>query len=95
MDKKKEVLDYLHENVFDPILNSSKASRGLKQGVQLTIMRMNERDHAGIVHYYLSAISGTDRSIKFADDMKAEGFTRFEEIFEDFRIRFDDKWLKS
>jgi hypothetical protein len=95
MDKKTEILNYLHENVFDPILCSQKASGTLKKGVRLTIMRMNKLDFAGIRQYYWSALSGTDRSIRFADEMRAEGFTRFEEILEDFRRRFDDKWLNS
>jgi len=43
MPKNNEIMDFLHENVFDPILNSPNASKSLKQGVSLTIMRMNER----------------------------------------------------
>lgn len=94
MTKEQELLKYLHEHVFDPILNSDKASFKLKKGVNYTIMRLNERDAAGMRHYYWSAIVGTDRSVKFASDMRAEGFMRFEEIIEDFRVRFNDAWLK-
>lgn len=92
MTKKDEILQYLHENVFDPILESDKASNKLKNGVRYTIMRMNKLDASGIVKYYWSAISGTERSITFAKEMKQEGFTRFEEILEDFREIFNDKW---
>jgi hypothetical protein len=51
----------------------------------------------GMVTYYWSAIHGTDRSIRFAADMRSEGYTRFEdrEILEEFRIRFGDDWLRS
>lgn len=93
--KKQEILNYLHENVFNPILDSDKASMKLKKGIKYTIMRMNERDSAGIVHYYWSAVSGTDRSIEFAKQMREEGFTRFEEILEEFREQFNDRWIKS
>lgn len=95
MTKERELMSYLHEQVFDPILNSPQASEKLKQGVRLTITRMNQRDAAGMRQYYWSAVYGTDKSIKFADLMKTEGFTRFEEILEDFRRKFDDKWLHS
>ncbi len=95
MTKKDEILAYLHEHVFDPILNSSNASETLKKGVRYTIMRLNERDAAGIRQYYWSAVIGTDRSTKFAKHMKEEGFTRFEEILEDFRERFNDNWLSQ
>jgi len=95
LQKKQEILNYLHENVFDPILNSEKASDKLKKGIRYTIMRLNESDSAGIVHFYWSAVSGTDRSIEFARQMREEGFIRFEEILEDFRMRFNDQWIKS
>ena len=93
MTKKEEILAYLHEHVFDPILNSPDASETLKKGVRYTIMRLNERDAAGIRQYYWSAIIGTERSTKFAKQMRDEGYTRFEEVLEDFRLRFDDKWI--
>jgi len=93
--KKTEVLSFLHEEVFDPILASPSASAALKQGIRSTIMRMNERDARGIVQFYWSAIIGTDRSNQFARRMREEGFKRFEEILEEFRERFDNRWLAS
>jgi hypothetical protein len=64
--KKVEILNFLHQNVFDPILNSLTASTDLRQGVRFTIMRMNERDSRGIVQYFWAAVAGTERSTKFA-----------------------------
>lgn len=92
--KEQEIMDFLHERIFDPILNASNASPSLKQGVRLTIMRMEQRDAAGMVHYYWSAIIGTERSIGFAARMRQEGFTRFEEALEEFRVRFDNDFLR-
>lgn len=88
--KEAEIMAFLHEHVYDPILDSSKASKRLKQGVRYTIMRMNELDAQGMVRYYWSAVSGTDNSIAFARDMRDEGFTRFEDtdVLEEFRVRF-------
>ena len=88
--KDQEIMDFLHKEVFDPILNSQTASEGLKQGTRLTIMRMNERDARGKIHYYWSAIVGTEGSTEFAKHLKAEGFTRFEEVIDEFRDRFND-----
>jgi len=93
--KESEIMEFLHQQVFDPILNSDEASAELKQGIRYTIMRLQERDAAGMVHYYWSAVVGTDASVNFATRMRREGFTRFEEILEDFRNRFNDRWLKS
>jgi hypothetical protein len=92
--KETEIMDFLHARVFDPILGSSQASETLKQGVRYTIMRMDERDARGMVQYYWSAIIGTDPSIHFAAKMRSEGFDRFEEALEEFRSRFDDRFLR-
>jgi predicted glycosyl hydrolase (DUF1957 family) len=91
--KKAEVLRFLHEQIFDPILSSSKASESLKRGIRQTIMRMEQRDARGIVHFYWAAVGGTDQSISFARKMREEGFKRFEDIVDDVRNRFNDKWL--
>jgi len=56
---------------------------------------MEERDPAGIVQYYWSAIVATERSTEFARQMRAEGFTRFEEVIDEFRDRFGDQWLRA
>ena len=92
--KERELMAYLHEHVFDPILTSQAASPSLKAGIRLTITRMEQRDALGMLSYYWAAMKGTDRSIGFAAKMKDEGFNRFEEVIEDFRIRFGDAWLR-
>ena len=81
--------------MFSPILSSSIASNELKQGVRLTIIRMNRLDAAGMIQYYWSAIIGTERSIGFAHRMRQEGFTRFEEVIDEFRDRFNNEWISS
>jgi hypothetical protein len=86
--KEDEIMDFLHQNVFDPILLSPNASSRLKQGVRLTITRMCQRDAVGMMSYYWSAIIGTDKSTRFAAEMRREGFTRFEETIDEFRERF-------
>jgi len=95
MTKEQELMYFLYEHVFQPILNSPNASKELKSGVNLTIGRMNQRDAAGMVQYFWSAIIGTERSIGFAQRMRQEGFSRFEEVLEEFRERFNDAWLRS
>jgi hypothetical protein len=93
--KEQQIMDFLHASTFDAILVSSKASTKLKQGVRYTIVRLEERNAVGMIQYYWSAIIGTERSIGFAARMRKEGFTRFEEAIDEFRVRFDDRFLKS
>lgn len=88
---------FLHEHVFDPILDSPRAPKNLKAGVNLTIARMSKLDAAKMRQFYWSAIIGTERSTKFARMMRAEGFARFEDpgVLDDFRERFNDVWLRQ
>jgi len=95
MRKEEELMAFLDEHIFNPILESDKASQELKKGVRYTIMRMKERDAEGMVRYFWSAVVGTERSVPFARRMRQEGFLRFEEIVEAFRDRFNDSWLRA
>ena len=88
-------MDFLHNRVFDPILGSAEASEKLKQEVRFTIMRLRERDAEGMIQYYWSAIVGTPRSVGFAAQMRQEGFGRFEEAIDEFRVHFNDKFLRK
>jgi chromosome condensin MukBEF MukE localization factor len=92
--QEQQIMNFLHERIFGPILDSPRASQNLKQGVRYTIMRLRERDAVGMIHYYWSAIVGTERSISFAALMRREGFERFEEALEEFRVRFNDDFLR-
>ena len=56
--KEAEIMDFLQNRVFLQVLTSPTASERLKQGVRLTITRMNQRDAAGMIHYFWSAIVG-------------------------------------
>jgi hypothetical protein len=93
MTKEEEIMQFLHERVFDPVLNSPTASKELKQGVRLTILRMQNRDALGMVSYFWSAVTGTEKSVRFAKMMEQEGFDRFEEALVEFRDRFGDLWI--
>lgn len=95
MVKEQEIMNYLHENVFDPILESKRASEMLKKGVRYTIIRMEQRNAIGMIQYYWSAIIGTERSTEFARQMREEGFTRFEEVIDEFRDKFNDDWIRQ
>ena len=92
--KEQQILDFLNDRIFESILVSPTASKELKQGVRYTIMRLNERDARGMIQYYWSAIVGTERSVGFAARMRNEGFDRFEEAIDEFRLRFNDDFLK-
>ena len=94
MTKELELMAFLNEKVFDPILNSPEAPSNIKSWVNLTIGRMNKLSAEKMIQYYWSALA-TDNAISFSKKMKAEGLPRFEDVLEEFRDRFNDEWLKK
>lgn len=95
--KKKELMDYLNANVFEPAIAYGKANGipQLSQGARYTRMRMSQLDANGVRSYFWSAITGTERSINFSKLMKANHVIRFEDVMEEFREKFNDEWLKQ
>ncbi len=87
--RETEIMRFLHEKVFDPVLRSPHASSALKSGVRLTVVRLKQRNSEKMIQYYWNAIIGTERSVGFSAKMRAEGFSRFEETIDEFRLRFD------
>ena len=51
MSKEEELMNFLHERVFDPILNSSEAPANIKSGINITIARMNRLSAKGMVSF--------------------------------------------
>lgn len=94
MTKEQELMAFLHEKVFDPILNSKATPAHIKSGVNLTIGRMNRLSAEKMVQYFWSALA-TDNAITFSKKIKSEGLPRFEDVFEEFRDKFNDEWLRK
>lgn len=94
MTREQEVMNFLHQKVFGPILASKDAPANIKSGVHLTIARMSKLSAEKMVQYFWSALA-TDNGIAFADRIKLEGLPRFEDVSGEFAERFDDAWLKG
>lgn len=88
-------MNFLNKNVFNPILSSNSASQKLKIGVRQTKSKLRHKDALGMMMFYWSSIVGTSRSTPFAAQMKKEGFVRFEEVLDEFREKFSEKWLRE
>ncbi len=94
MTKEEKLMYFLHERVFDSILDSKEVSGKIKSGVNLTIGRMNKLTAEKMVQYFWSALAA-ENGVAFSNHMKNEGLTRFEDVREEFRDRFNDKWIRS
>lgn len=54
---------------------------------------MNRLNAEKMVRYFWSALA-TENAIIFSKHIKDGGFTRFEDVMEEFRDKFNDTWLK-
>lgn len=97
-NKKKEFLDYLEDNIFSNAEQYGKEHNdiNLVKGVRITRLRMSQQPTLEkMLHYFWSAMEGTDKSINFSNKLKEYGLTRFEDVFEDVRVKFNDNWITN
>ena len=97
LEVQVEMLAYLHQHVFDLILSSENASNSAKGGARLTAYRLEEfkdkPDGASKIHHFFwSAVSGTEKSIRFFDILKTEKLPSFEAEIVEFRRRWENDW---
>lgn len=98
IEKQTEFLNYLEENVWSEAERFGKENNNkhLVQGIRLTRLRLSQLSSVEkMLHFFWSAIEGTEKSINFSDIMKDNGLTRFEDILEDVRVKFNDEWLRN
>lgn len=83
-----EIINFLDEKVFNPILTNINVSSRVKSGVRITRERMLRLDSNGMIKYFWSAVSGTERSIDFYRLLENENLPTFEDVLVEFRERF-------
>lgn len=55
---------------------------------------MNRLTADKMIQYFWSALA-TENAIDFSKRLKQEDMPRFEDVLEEFRDKFNDKWLRS
>jgi len=93
---QEEMLSYLNENVFTPILSSS-ASSNAKAGTRETVRRLEKfighpEGSLKMNHFFWAAVSGTERSIRFYEILQSQNLPSFESEMNEFRKRWIDDW---
>ena len=97
-NKIEEFKTYLESKVWARAEQVGKENndRHLVQGIRLTRYRMSQLPTAEkMVHFFWSAVEGTEKSINFYNLMKQYDLTTFEDVFKEVRVRFNDEWLRA
>lgn len=95
--KCNEIMNYFDEKIFNPAISYAKQNRNstILKGINITRARMNMLPSIKKIQFFWSAITGTERSIRFSDIMKENSISRFEDVLEEVRIKFNDEYFKS
>ena len=87
LPQEKEIMHFLRENVFDPILNSANASSELKQDIISLVRSLNAEADWQMINSWLS-MAEYPPGFAVIQKMKDEGFLQFEATLDEFRRRF-------
>ena len=96
MSKEEQVLSYLYDRIFLDVINSKTASKKAKNIVNKTIMCLKQLPLESMIQYVWNAVYEEDNNGDRANNiLKQEGFTTFQDIIEEFKIKFDDNFIKD
>lgn len=91
MTKEQEILDFLEANFFTPILQSQSNGERFKSATRGLRLRIKQRDAQGMIQYFLNnVVNANAKHANYGRMLKNEGFPGFEELVDDFRVRFND-----
>lgn len=91
MTKEQEILDFLEETMFTPILKSASTSERFKTATRGLRLRMKQRNAQGMIQYFWSTVADASaKHAKYGRMLQNEGFSSFEDVVNEFRIRFKE-----
>ena len=95
MDKKQQLLDYLEQNLFKPILSAPYTSYQLKEDFLYVQQTIKDFSAQGILYYVWNILANKDIAPLMADRLNDEGFTSYNQILNNFKTEFPYEWLTS
>lgn len=90
MTKEQEIMNFLIESIFNPILNSPEETPQMKQGVNIAISRIENLNAEEMIAYFWESIIGLERSTLFAKFVRKKEFV---DAVNEFGEKFNDEWL--
>lgn len=91
MTKEQEILSFLEEKMFRPILNSPASSERFKTATRGLHLRMKQRDAQGMIQYFWSTVvDSRAKHASYGRIIQNEKFPEFEDVVNEFRLRFKE-----
>ena len=95
MEKKQQLLNFLHEELFNPILHSPYASSQLKHDFEHTEQMLKDFSAEGILFYIWNSFANKEVEMILSNRLMDEGFHSYEHVLNTFKHEFTYEWLLS
>lgn len=93
MTKEQEIMAYLQEKVFDPVLQSGAASKEDKKRIRFTIMCMNKLSAESMIEYFNNSLLKCENDL--SRSLKDKDLPSFNDVETEFNNKFNEIWLKN
>lgn len=95
MDKKQQLINFLQDQLFNPVLHSPYASSQLKADFRSTLRLLEQFSAEGILCYIWNTLASAELEPVLAHRLEDEGFNNYHAILNTFKQRFTYDWLIS
>lgn len=95
MNKKEELLYFLQNHLFDPVLYSPFTSHELKYDFKSMLKMIQNFSAEGILLYFWTTMANEEVKMIFSHRLHEEGITDYDAILCQFKNRFTYDWLYS
>jgi hypothetical protein len=92
MTKEEELIAFLHENLYDPILAMKDLSPDDRNEINRIIDEMNYLEARRMIQYFYNTLI-TYNEILYPRRNKKESVPDLNKIFEEIRTKYNGEWL--
>lgn len=95
MNKKEELLAFLNDELFNPILQSTHTSSELKYDFEQLLATISHFSVEGILIYFWTTMTHAEIKMIFSHRLEEEASLDFHSFLDQFRSYFTYEWLRS
>ena len=95
MNKKQELLEFLQQELFNPIIDSPYVSLELKYDFITILDTLRNFSAEGILLYFWNMMANEEVQMIFSNRLMDEGFYNYPDLVTTFKNHFTYEWLLS
>lgn len=95
MNKKQQLLNYLDQNLFNPIISAPYASSQLKEDFLHMREMLKDFSAEGILYFVWTTFVNKESEVIMSNRLMDEGFNLYNQVVDTFKHEFSYEWLIS